>query len=265
LYFIFFTLSEKSQSSAAMEVTANEPDMRSSKSSPRVTIPNFFVSLSSAFTQTPSVRTNKPSLRLLPPASDSVKLIQDFHRSLLSATEKFAGFFHSLAAKNPLFQEAVRLSSEFRCICDEIRLRNTTRVRLAMSDHGFAAVLPGDSVAGMVVANGLINFLNIYNTVLVVRLVLTWFPTAPPAIVNPLSTLCDPYLNIFRGVIPPLGGLDLSPILAFLVLNAFTSSAMALPCELPPAEGVTSPSSCETKWMRRRRLSSNQNQTPSSA
>ncbi|KAH0906959.1 hypothetical protein HID58_038786 [Brassica napus] len=263
-----------------MEVTANEPDMRSSKSSPRVTIPNFFVSLSSAFTQTPSVRTNKPSLRLLPPASDSVKLIQDFHRSLLSATEKFAGFFHSLAAKNPLFQEAVRLSSEFRCICDEIRLRNTTRVRLAMSDHGFAAVLPGDSVAGMVVANGLINFLNIYNTVLVVRLVLTWFPTAPPAIVNPLRsslgstyflvpahdcTLCDPYLNIFRGVIPPLGGLDLSPILAFLVLNAFTSSAMALPCELPPAEGVTSPSSCETKWMRRRRLSSNQNQTPSSA
>ncbi|WZZ21855.1 hypothetical protein YC2023_123242 [Brassica napus] len=262
-----------------MEVTANEPDMRSSKSSPRVTIPNFFVSLSSAFTQTPSVRTNKPSLRLLPPASDSVKLIQDFHRSLLSATEKFAGFFHSLAAENPLFQEAVRLSSEFRGVCDEvssrssasmkfsirIRLRNTTRVRLAMSDHGFAAVLPGDSVAGMVVANGLINFLNIYNTVLVVRLVLTWFPTAPPAIVNPLSTLCDPYLNIFRGVIPPLGGLDLSPILAFLVLNAFTSSAMALPCELPPAEGVTSPSSCETKWMRRRRLSSNQNQTPSSA
>ena len=47
-------------------------------------------------------------------------------------------------------------------------------------------------------------------------------------------TLCDPYLNIFRGIIPPLGGtLDLSPILAFLVLNAFTSTAAALPCELP--------------------------------
>ncbi|KAJ4883610.1 YGGT family protein [Raphanus sativus] len=250
-----------------MEATAaNEPDTKSSNSSPGVTIPNFFVSLSSAFTQTPSVRTNKPSLRPLPPASDSVKLIQDFHRSLLSATEKFAGFVHSLAAKNPLFREAVRLSSEFRGVCDEIRLRNnTTRVRFGMSEHGFAAVLPGDSVAGMVVANGLINFFNIYNTILVVRLVLTWFPTAPPAIVNPLSTLCDPYLNIFRGVIPPLGGLDLSPILAFLVLNAFTSTAMALPCELPPSEGAASPSSCETKWMRRRRLSSNKNQTPSSA
>ena len=68
----------------------------------------------------------------------------------------------------------------------QIRLRNTTRVSFAMANHGFAAVLPGDSVAGLVVANGLINFLNIYSNVLVVRLVLTWFPTAPPAIVSPL-------------------------------------------------------------------------------
>ncbi|KAL0673104.1 hypothetical protein Bca4012_001085 [Brassica carinata] len=248
-----------------MEASANEPAMKILKSSPSGPIPNFFVSLSSAFTQTPLVRPNKPSLLLLPPASDSVKLIQDFHRSLVSVTEKFTGFFHSLASRNPLLQEAVRLSSEFRGLCDEIRLRNTTRVGFAMANHGFAAVLPGDSVAGLVVANGLINFLNIYSNVLVVRLVLTWFPTAPPAIVSPLSTLCDPYLNIFRGVIPPLGGLDLSPILAFLVLNAFTSSAMALPCELPPAQGAVSPSSLETKWMRRRRLTSNKDHRPSSA
>jgi hypothetical protein len=40
-------------------------------------------------------------------------------------------------------------------------------------------------------------------------------PTPPPP-----STLCDPYLNLFRGIIPPLGGtLDFSPILAFVVLS----------------------------------------------
>ena len=34
------------------------------------------------------------------------------------------------------------------------------------------------------------------------------------------STLCDPYLNLFRGLIPPIGGtLDLSPILALVVLD----------------------------------------------
>ncbi|GFZ01042.1 YGGT family protein [Actinidia rufa] len=76
------------------------------------------------------------------------------------------------------------------------------------------------------------------------------------------STLCDPYLNIFRGLIPSLGGtLDLLPILAFLVLNAFTSTVAALPTELSPT-GISQelPTSCTTtynlstsqqKWMRR--------------
>jgi uncharacterized protein YggT (Ycf19 family) len=33
-------------------------------------------------------------------------------------------------------------------------------------------------------------------------------------------TVTDPYLSLFRGIIPPLGGtLDLSPILAFVCLN----------------------------------------------
>ncbi|KAL8501885.1 hypothetical protein ACS0TY_021121 [Phlomoides rotata] len=116
-------------------------------------------------------------------------------------------------------------------------------------------------MAGVVVSNGIMNFLNIYNTLLVVRLVLTWFPNAPPAVVSPLSTLCDPYLNIFRGIIPPLGGtLDLSPILAFLVLNAFTSVAAALPAELPSSqvlEDIPSPTTTShltasrKKWIRR--------------
>ena len=40
------------------------------------------------------------------------------------------------------------------------------------------------------------------------------------AIVPVCSTLCDPYLNLFRGIIPPLGGtIDLSPILAFIALD----------------------------------------------
>jgi YggT family protein len=104
---------------------------------------------------------------------------------------------------------------------------------LALRSQGsFAAIIPGDSVAEMVISSSVFNFLNIYNTILIARLVLTWFPSAPEAIVNPLSTICDPYLNVFRGIIPPLGTLDLSPILAFTVLNVFTSTAQALPAEL---------------------------------
>ncbi|GFE70334.1 YggT family protein [Chroococcus sp. FPU101] len=67
----------------------------------------------------------------------------------------------------------------------------------------------------------LINFLNIYLILLTVRILLSWFQTADWAaqVISFLSPITDPYLNIFRSIIPPLGGLDLSPILAFLVLQ----------------------------------------------
>ena len=38
-----------------------------------------------------------------------------------------------------------------------------------------------------------------------------------------VSAITDPYLNAFRGLIPPLGGIDLSAILAFIVLNLLQS------------------------------------------
>ena len=63
------------------------------------------------------------------------------------------------------------------------RRLNGLRERLAR--RGAAAIL-GDSAVGQVVSTGTVNFLNIYNTVLVVRLVCTWFPNAPPSLVQPL-------------------------------------------------------------------------------
>jgi YggT family protein len=60
----------------------------------------------------------------------------------------------------------------------------------------FAAVL-GGSVAGMVVSNGVNSFLSLYNTVLVIRLVLTWFPNTPPVIVSPLR-----YTHTAKHIVP---------------------------------------------------------------
>ncbi|AGY57339.1 YggT family protein [Gloeobacter kilaueensis] len=70
-------------------------------------------------------------------------------------------------------------------------------------------------------ADALGNFIQIYIVLLFVRVLLSWFPNIdwsrnPWAI---LSQLTDPYLNLFRSIIPPLGGIDLSPILAFLALQ----------------------------------------------
>jgi YggT family protein len=34
-----------------------------------------------------------------------------------------------------------------------------------------------------------------------------------------LSQITDPYLNLFRSIIPPLGGMDFSPMIAILLLQ----------------------------------------------
>ncbi|MGB6299720.1 MAG: YggT family protein [Rivularia sp. (in: cyanobacteria)] len=67
----------------------------------------------------------------------------------------------------------------------------------------------------------LLKFVQLYSYLLIARVLLTWFPqidwlSQPFAA---LSQVTDPYLNLFRNIIPPLGGMDLSPILAFLALN----------------------------------------------
>ena len=63
--------------------------------------------------------------------------------------------------------------------------------------------------------------LRIYSILLLVRVLLTWFPGIDwgNGILSALCSITDPYLNIFRGVIPPIGGFDISSILAFLLLS----------------------------------------------
>ncbi len=65
--------------------------------------------------------------------------------------------------------------------------------------------------------------MEIYFYVLVIRVLLSWFPNVDQSnpLISTLSSITDPYLNAFRGIIPPLGGLDLSAILAFIALNVF--------------------------------------------
>ena len=43
-----------------------------------------------------------------------------------------------------------------------------------------------------------------------------------------VSFYTDPYLNFFRGFIPPLGMIDLSPIVAFLALGVLEQFVKAL-------------------------------------
>lgn len=78
----------------------------------------------------------------------------------------------------------------------------------------------------ILLCKALANFLAFYTLILFVRVLLTWFPNIDWD-KNPLLTLrqiTDPYLNIFRNMVPPLmGQIDLTPIVGFLVMQYITA------------------------------------------
>ena len=57
--------------------------------------------------------------------------------------------------------------------------------------------------------------------ILIVRILLSWFPNINwhKQPFKLLYNITEPILAIFRSIIPPIGGLDLSPIVAFLFLG----------------------------------------------
>lgn len=64
------------------------------------------------------------------------------------------------------------------------------------------------------------RLINIYQGIMVVYILLSWLPGAYDSKFGQiLARICEPYLSVFRRIIPPIGGIDFSPILAFFALN----------------------------------------------
>lgn len=71
----------------------------------------------------------------------------------------------------------------------------------------------------------LMSVINLYSMIIFVWVILSWFQTANKTIAEIYSILgkvVEPYVNIFRKFIPPMGGLDLSPLIALIVLQLLT-------------------------------------------
>ena len=84
-------------------------------------------------------------------------------------------------------------------------------------------------VVAVTLVQAISRFLGIYFALLIVRILLSWFPNIDWSnpIFSTISQLTDPYLNLFRSIIPPIGGLDLSAILALLALQLITGAVNA--------------------------------------
>ena len=61
----------------------------------------------------------------------------------------------------------------------------------------------------------------VYTLILIVRVLITWVNPDPfNPVVQFLSKVTDPVLDPLRRVIPPIGPIDISPIVALLLLQA---------------------------------------------
>lgn len=71
-------------------------------------------------------------------------------------------------------------------------------------------------------------FLSLYYLALIGRIILSWFPVQPggamAGVFSFLYTITEPVLGPLRRVIPPMGGFDLSPLVAFFGVRLIQAS-----------------------------------------
>ena len=71
----------------------------------------------------------------------------------------------------------------------------------------------------------LIQLIDLYSIVLLAAVILSWIQLSP---YNPVSrlihTLTEPVLAPARRILPPMGGLDLSPMLVLIALQVLRSA-----------------------------------------
>ena len=72
---------------------------------------------------------------------------------------------------------------------------------------------------------------NAYTLVIFVYVLMSWFPTSTGIVADiyrVLGKICDPFLNLFKRFIPPIGAIDVSPIVAVLILQFVVRIVVAI-------------------------------------
>lgn len=77
----------------------------------------------------------------------------------------------------------------------------------------------------------------VYIILILIRVLMSWVPRMPynptlRSVLDFVSETTDPYLNLFRRILPPIGGggfgLDLSPMIGIIVLFVLRSVVVGL-------------------------------------
>ena len=73
------------------------------------------------------------------------------------------------------------------------------------------------------VAQLVVTLFNFYSFLVLAYCILSWIPMRDGGLLQDigavLSQIVGPYLNFFRRFVPPMGGIDFSPVIAIIALN----------------------------------------------
>ncbi|MCH3947496.1 YggT family protein [Olsenella sp. KH3B4] len=81
------------------------------------------------------------------------------------------------------------------------------------------------------IANLIVQLFRIYNILVIIWCVLSWIPRGSGLLDDfrgAIGMIVEPWLGIFRRFIPPLGGIDFSPIVAIFALEAIERLLLAI-------------------------------------
>ena len=118
--------------------------------------------------------------------------------------------------KDIVMKEKVEKEKKGQAILDVCKKQSSMHV------FTVAATTMVDKKMVALITQSVASFIKLYLLLLFVRVLLTWFPNVnwmrQPWTM--LRQVTDPYLNLFRNLIPPImGQIDFTPILGFMVLQ----------------------------------------------
>ncbi|RST75416.1 YggT family protein [Siminovitchia acidinfaciens] len=75
----------------------------------------------------------------------------------------------------------------------------------------------------------IMQLISLYSWALIIYILMSWFPNARESSIGQfLGRICEPYLEPFRRIVPSLGMIDISPIVAFLVLKLASAGLLEI-------------------------------------
>ena len=76
----------------------------------------------------------------------------------------------------------------------------------------------------------LAKLISYYSFALIIYILMSWFPNARSSTIGQFfARICEPYLEPFRRIIPPLGMIDISPLVAISCFKFATTGLLQLP------------------------------------